>query len=252
MDEKKYSQLYQALLQEVLQFHNGNQRRIRKGMLSLLLVPLVFLVLLFLSEGSRLIFLLLWIVSMFGNAAYLIAVEYIDYEMHNKLNSITKKEGELDQLTPLPSAMPQLLPMLRGRGQEPDLPPDPPQEEQESSAQSAAQAEEDLDQLLQGLRGAEAAPAAPEPAAQTPAAAPEPKGTEVTAPMVGVFYAAPAPGDEPFVHVGSKVKAGETLCIIEAMKVLNEVTAEADGEVLEICVADGDLVEFGSCLMRIG
>ena len=96
------------------------------------------------------------------------------------------------------------------------------------------------------------APAAPEPATQTPAAAPEPKGTEVTAPMVGVFYAAPAPGDEPFVRVGSKVKAGETLCIIEAMKVLNEVTAEADGEVLEICVADGDLVEFGSCLMRIG
>lgn len=94
--------------------------------------------------------------------------------------------------------------------------------------------------------------AAPEPAAQTPAATPEPKGTEVTAPMVGVFYAAPAPGDEPFVRVGSKVKAGETLCIIEAMKVLNEVTAEADGEVLEICVADGDLVEFGSCLMRIG
>lgn len=96
------------------------------------------------------------------------------------------------------------------------------------------------------------APAAPEPAAQAPVAAPEPKGTEVAAPMVGVFYAAPAPGDEPFVRVGSKVKAGETLCIIEAMKVLNEVTAEADGEVLEICVADGDLVEFGSCLMRIG
>lgn len=105
------------------------------------------------------------------------------------------------------------------------------------------------------MPGAMAAPvAAPTvaPAAQAPAAAPEPEGTEVTAPMVGVFYAAPAPGDEPFVHVGSKVKAGETLCIIEAMKVLNEVTAEADGEVLEICVADGDLVEFGSCLMRIG
>lgn len=96
------------------------------------------------------------------------------------------------------------------------------------------------------------APAAPEPAVQAPAAAPESQGVEVAAPMVGVFYAAPAPGDEPFVRVGSKVKAGETLCIIEAMKVLNEVTAEADGEVLEICVADGDLVEFGSCLMRIG
>ncbi len=119
MDEKKYSQLYQALLQEVLQFHSGNQRRIRKGMLSLLLVPLVFLVLLFLSEGSRVIFLLLWIVSMFGIAAYLIAVEYIDYEMQNKVKQITKKEVELDQLTPLPSAMPQLLPRLRGRGQEP-------------------------------------------------------------------------------------------------------------------------------------
>ena len=113
MDEKKYSQLYQALLQEVLQFHSGNQRRIRKGMLSLLLVPLVFLVLLFLSEGSRVIFLLLWIVSMFGIAAYLIAVEYIDYEMQNKVKRITKKEVELDQLTPLPSAMPQLLPRLR-------------------------------------------------------------------------------------------------------------------------------------------
>lgn len=94
--------------------------------------------------------------------------------------------------------------------------------------------------------------AAPVAAPAAMPAAPEPKGTEVTAPMVGVFYAAPAPGDEPFVHVGSKVKAGETLCIIEAMKVLNEVTAEADGEVLEIYAADGDLVEFGSCLMRIG
>ena len=115
MDEKKYSQLYQALLQEVLQFHSGNQRRIRKGMLSLLLVPLAFLVLLFLSDGSRVIFLLLWIVSMFGIAAYLIAVEYIDYEMQNKVKQITKKEVELDQLTALPTGMPQLLPHLPQR-----------------------------------------------------------------------------------------------------------------------------------------
>ena len=162
MDEKKYSQLYQALLQEVLQFHSGNQRRIRKGMLSLLLVPLAFLVLLFLSDGSRVIFLLLWIVSMFGIAAYLIAVEYIDYEMQNKVKRITKKEVELDQLTALPAGMPQLLPLLRGRGQEPENASEPAQAEQESFAQSAAQAEEDLDQLLQGLRGIETA-AAPEP-----------------------------------------------------------------------------------------
>ncbi len=80
---------------------------------------------------------------------------------------------------------------------------------------------------------------------------PVPVAAEVCAPMVGVFYAAPAPGDEPFVHVGSKVKAGETLCIIEAMKVLNEVAAEADGEVVEICAADGELVEYGACIMRI-
>lgn len=74
---------------------------------------------------------------------------------------------------------------------------------------------------------------------------------EIAAPMVGVFYAAPAPDAEPFVAVGSKVKAGETLCIIEAMKVLNEVAAEADGVVTEICAKDGELVEFGSCLMKI-
>lgn len=126
MDEKKYSQLYQALLQEVLQFHSGNQRRIRKGMLSLLLVPLAFLVLLFLSDGSRVIFLLLWIVSMFGIAAYLIAVEYVDYEMQNKVKKITQKEVELDQLMALPTGMPQLLPHLRGRSQESEPAPGEP------------------------------------------------------------------------------------------------------------------------------
>lgn len=130
MDEKKYSQLYQALLQEVLQFHSGNQRRIRKGMLSLLLVPLAFLVLLFLSDGSRVIFLLLWIVSMFGIAAYLIAVEYVDYEMQNKVKKITQKEVELDQLMALPTGMPQLLPHLRGRSQESEAVPEKPAPEE--------------------------------------------------------------------------------------------------------------------------
>ena len=104
-----------------------------------------------------------------------------------------------------------------------------------------------------------AAPAVPAPA-PTPEPAPAPEGeapldmshtTAVRAPMVGVFYAAPAPGAEPFVHVGSKVKKGETLCVIEAMKVMNEVTAEADGEIVDICVKDGDLVEYGCCLMKI-
>ena len=104
-------------------------------------------------------------------------------------------------------------------------------------------------------------PAAPAPAAPAaPAPAPAPAddapmdmshATAVRAPMVGVFYAAPSPGAEPFVHVGSKVKKGETLCVIEAMKVMNEVTAEADGEIVDICVKDGDLVEYGCCLMKI-
>ncbi len=86
------------------------------------------------------------------------------------------------------------------------------------------------------------------PASETPGSA---TVREVTAPMVGMFYAAPAPDADPFVSVGSKVKAGETLCIIEAMKMLNEVVAEVDGMVTEICVKDGELVEFGSCLMKI-
>lgn len=137
MDEKKYSQLYQALLQEVLQFHSGNQRRIRKGMLSLLLVPLAFLVLLFLSDGSRVIFLLLWIVSMFGIAAYLIAVEYVDYEMQNKVKKITQKEVELDQLTALPTGMPQLLPHLRGRSQESEAVPEEPVPEEPAPEEPA-------------------------------------------------------------------------------------------------------------------
>lgn len=137
MDEKKYSQLYQALLQEVLQFHSGNQRRIRKGMLSLLLVPLAFLVLLFLSDGSRVIFLLLWIVSMFGIAAYLIAVEYVDYEMQNKVKKITQKEVELDQLMALPTGMPQLLPHLRGRSQESEAVPEEPTPAEPTPAEPA-------------------------------------------------------------------------------------------------------------------
>lgn len=137
MDEKKYSQLYQALLQEVLQFHSGNQRRIRKGMLSLLLVPLAFLVLLFLSDGSRVIFLLLWIVSMFGIAAYLIAVEYVDYEMQNKVKKITQKEVELDQLMALPTGMPQLLPHLRGRSQEIEAVPEEPAPEEPTPEEPA-------------------------------------------------------------------------------------------------------------------
>ncbi|NLG93138.1 MAG: acetyl-CoA carboxylase, biotin carboxyl carrier protein, partial [Clostridiales bacterium] len=70
-------------------------------------------------------------------------------------------------------------------------------------------------------------------------------------PMVGVFYSAPSPDSEPYVQVGSKVKKGDTLCIIEAMKLLNEITADRDGEITEICAAAGQVVEYGQTLFRI-
>lgn len=92
---------------------------------------------------------------------------------------------------------------------------------------------------------------APAPAAETAPAPTASNTISVEAPMVGVFYAAPSPGADPFVSVGSTVHVGDTLCIIEAMKLMNEVVAEADGTVAEICVQDGDLVEFGSCIMKI-
>lgn len=105
---------------------------------------------------------------------------------------------------------------------------------------------------------APSAPPAPAPAAAAPSSGDSDdapydmsKLTLVKAPMVGVFYAAPSPGADPFVHVGSKVKKGDTLCVMEAMKLMNEVVAEVDGEVVDICVEDGDLVEFGGTLMKI-
>lgn len=73
----------------------------------------------------------------------------------------------------------------------------------------------------------------------------------VTAPMVGVFYAAPSPDKEPYVTVGSKVKKGDVLCLIEAMKLMNEVTAEQSGEIVKVCVENGQVVEFGQQLFMI-
>ena len=174
MDEKKYSQLYQALLQEVLQFHSGNQRRIRKGMLSLLLVPLAFLVLLFLSDGSRVIFLLLWIVSMFGIAAYLIAVEYVDYEMQNKVKKITQKEVELDQLMALPTGMPQLLPHLRGRSQESEAVPEEPAPEEPAPEEPAPEEPAPEEPAPEEPASEEPVPAEPCPAPVPPCPQPVP------------------------------------------------------------------------------
>ena len=106
--------------------------------------------------------------------------------------------------------------------------------------------------------------AAPAPAAPVPAAsgaealgvaheepAPVKEGTLVLAPTVGVFYSAPGPDARPCVEVGDQVKKGDTLCIIEAMKLMNEIPAEVDGTVAEICVGNGQVVEFNQPLFRI-
>jgi len=74
---------------------------------------------------------------------------------------------------------------------------------------------------------------------------------EVKSPIVGVFYTAPQPEAMPFVNIGSKVKKGDVLCIIEAMKLLNEITAEHDGEIADICIKNGDIVEYGQALFKI-
>jgi len=92
-----------------------------------------------------------------------------------------------------------------------------------------------------------AAPSAPPPAA------PGARGDlqDITAPMVGTFYRAPSPEDPPFVEIGSRISAGQAVCILEAMKLMNELETELSGEVVEILVENGTPVEFGQVLMRI-
>ena len=73
----------------------------------------------------------------------------------------------------------------------------------------------------------------------------------VTSPIVGIFYAAPAENADPYVAAGERVKKGQTLCIVEAMKLMNEIVAEEDGVIAEVCAADGQVVEYGTELFRI-
>lgn len=76
-------------------------------------------------------------------------------------------------------------------------------------------------------------------------------GKIVKSPMVGTFYSKPSPTSDPFVEIGKVVKKGDTLCIIEAMKLMNEIESEYDGEIVEVLVKDGDTVEYGTPLFRI-
>ena len=88
---------------------------------------------------------------------------------------------------------------------------------------------------------------------ETPQVAPPGRAdlTEITSPMVGTFYRAAAPGEDPFVEVGSNIKVGQTICILEAMKLMNEIESEFNAEIVEILVENGTPVEFGQVLMRV-
>ena len=98
---------------------------------------------------------------------------------------------------------------------------------------------------------AAAAPAAAPAAAGAPAAAPVADGAEITSPMVGTFYRKPAPDAPNFVEVGTAVSEGQTLCIIEAMKVMNEIKAERSGTICALVAQDSTAVQYGDVLFRI-
>lgn len=113
--EEKYHQLYDRLLEAVAALHKSNQHRIRVGMRALVIVTVGLLLLMFLAEGNKVFTLILWILSMFALSAYLIGVEYMDYELQKKLRDITQEEqATLGQLIALPqltrtARLPQLL-----------------------------------------------------------------------------------------------------------------------------------------------
>jgi len=96
-----------------------------------------------------------------------------------------------------------------------------------------------------------AAPAAAAPAAPTVTAEPEEDGYEVKAPMVGTFYAASSPGAAPYVQVGDRINEGDTLCIIEAMKMMNQIEADVSGVIKSIRLQNGEPVEFGQTMVVI-
>ena len=99
--------------------------------------------------------------------------------------------------------------------------------------------------------GAPASAAGGPAAAAAPAAPAHSPDSIVTAPMVGTFYAAPAPGAKPFVEIGSEVKPGDVLCIIEAMKMMNQIESDKAGRVVSVLAKNGDPVEFGQTLFII-
>ena len=161
--ERDYQELYDRLLEEVSTLHRNNRRRIRVGMRMLLAVTLGLMLLMFLAEGNKVFTLMLWILSMFAVAAYLIAVEYADYELQKKLENITQMEqeslGTLLELPELPKVPRMGLLLRHGAREEQETP------ETEPVPEETVAAAEDISAEPAEETPVTKAPAAPEPEA---------------------------------------------------------------------------------------
>ena len=199
--ERDYQELYDRLLEEVGALHRANQRRIRSGMWTLLAVTVGLMLLMFLAGGNKVFTLVLWIVSMFGVAAYLIAVEYMDYELQKKLRTITKmKEDAFGRLMNVPElpAVPELPHVARrlrrgapSRPQEPAPAESPVPAEEPAPAESPIPAEEPAP-AESPIPAEEPAPAESPVPAEEPAPAESPVPAEEPAPAES-----PVPAEEP-------------------------------------------------------
>jgi len=105
--------------------------------------------------------------------------------------------------------------------------------------------------LAAGAGGAAASASAALPAAESAAPKPKPNEHVITAPMVGTFYASPSPGGKAFVEIGDEIKVGQVLCIIEAMKMMNQIEADRAGRITSVMAQNGDPVEFGQPLFVV-
>ena len=201
--ERDYQELYDRLLEEVSTLHRNNRRRIRVGMRMLLAVTLGLMLLMFLAEGNKVFTLMLWILSMFAVAAYLIAVEYADYELQKKLENITQMEqeslGALLELPELPKVPRMGLLLRHGAREEQEM------TETEATAAAAAPAPEETAAAAEDIS---AEPVPETPVTKAPAA-PEPEAYSVDEILREVHGGAPqadsAPTPAAPVYSGARV-----------------------------------------------
>ena len=202
--ERDYQELYDRLLEEVSTLHRNNRRRIRVGMRMLLAVTLGLMLLMFLAGGNKVFTLMLWILSMFAVAAYLIAVEYADYELQKKLESITQMEqeslGTLLELPELPKVPRMGLLLRHGAREEQEMP------EMEATAAEAAPAPEETP----AAEEISPAPAEETPVTKAPAA-PESEAYSVDEILREVHGGAPQADNVPAAPVYSGARVLERL-----------------------------------------